>query len=302
MNEHALVQIFSTDTIVIRVELFLRVLSENKSISTVKTYGRALGIFTLWVDELGGRIELTQKNLELFPVYLRHRRKVTPRTVQTYLTALKKFFEFLSSEGLLQEDPAKDIKLKTKIPRNSRDFLTSDEIERILHVSKSKDQISLRDQAILLLMLLEGLAEGDISKCNYGDLENTLMGIELRIWTKSGPICIPLHSRTVTAITDYLATRERPSGNNTPLFCTHGSNMRDERITTRSVRSRMRILLDQANINREDISPQSLSYTAVYLQIQNGITREDLRTRHRPLILFRRIDSLKEKGLIDSSF
>ncbi len=302
MNEHDLVKVFSTDTIIIRTELFLRDLSENKSAATVQTYGRALGIFALWVDELGGRIELTQKKLELFPVYLRQRRKVTPRTILTYLTALKKFFEYLSSVGLLEEDPAKDLKLKTRIHSTSRDFLTQDEIDRVLNVSLSDDPVPRRDQAIMLLMLLEGLTEGDITSCNYGDLENTLMGIELRIRTKSGPICIPLDSRTVTALNHYLTTRERPIANNAPLFCTHGSNIHDERISKRSVRSRMRIFLNQADITREDISPQSLSYTAVYLQIQNGISRDELRTRHRPLILFRRIESLKEKGLIDPSF
>jgi len=301
-TDQDLAKALSTDSLVIRVSLFLRVLAETKSEATVDTYKRALGVFTLWVDEHGGKLELSQENLEMFPVYLRNRRNVKIRTVNTYLTALRTFFAFLTKEGLLDENSVKDLRLQEKGIANSRDILTSDEVNRLLEVSPDNDQILLRDRAILLCQLLEGMSESDIVKANYGDIENTIMGMEIKIRTKDGPISVSLDPRTFEAIQDYIATRTVPIEFQDPLYISHGPNVANERIKTRSVRSRMRIFLDRAKITREDITPKSLSYTAIYLHIHNGTSREDLRRRFPPWPLFYRIRDLKEKGLIDSSY
>jgi len=113
-TDQDLAKALSTDSLVIRVSLFLRVLAETKSEATVDTYKRALGVFTLWVDEHGGKLELSQENLEMFPVYLRNRRNVKIRTVNTYLTALRTFFAFLTKEGLLDENPGRTYGSKKK--------------------------------------------------------------------------------------------------------------------------------------------------------------------------------------------
>ena len=302
LKDRPLVKTMTIDAILVRIDVFLSTIAKGKSPATVHTYKRALGIFTLWVDEQGGSIELSQKNLEEYPLYLKIQRRVSSKTAQTYLTALRQFFAFLSKEGLLQQNPVKDIKVKYQTPAKSRDILTKDEIKRLFEVSKGDELIQLRDRAILCCMLIEGLSEIEVSKCNYGDLENTLMGEELLTRGKGGHIRVPLDQRTYRSLMAYLAKREGQIRQKDPLFLSHGPRETDGRLKARTVRARMRSLLDRANIARSSVSPQSLSHTSILLQIQGGISREELRNRTRPWRLFHRIEDLKAKGLIDPSF
>ena len=292
----------TTDAISARVEHFLSSLSSRKSAATQKTYGRALGVFMLWVDEQGGKVQLSKESLQDYLLYLRRVRKVKDRTVRTYLTAVRQFFAFLSEKGLLQKDPSKGLKVKVSASAGSRAILTMDEVERLLQVSESSDPIDLRDRAILHCMLIEGLSEGEVVRCNYKDLEHTLMGEELVVHGKGGRLRVPLDSRTYKGILAYLSSRVgyiTPTG---PLFVSHGPRGQNERLKVRSVRARMRVLLDKAGIRRLDVSPQSLTHTSIYLLIQSGVSRAALRQRTRPWRLFHRINDLKARGLIDASY
>ncbi len=291
----------TTDETQARIDFFLRTIEKEKSSATVETYRRVLGIFTLWVDELGGNMELSTENLEEFPVYLRLRRKVTPKTVQTYLTALRQFFAFLSREGLLRQNPAEELRIKSRVMVQSRDILTEKEIKRLFEASEGDGMVQMRDRAILCFMLLEGLSEVEVSKSNFGDLTNSLMGEDLLIRGKGGPMRIYLDPRTCQSLRAYLAEREVLSQGD-PMFVSHGPREIGERLKVRSVRGRMRMLLDRARIMRVSVSPQSLTHTSIYLQIQSGVSREELRRRIRPWRLFHRIQDLKAKNLIDPSF
>jgi len=302
-KDYNLVKKMTKDMILVRINFFLSILAQDKSPATVGTYRRALGVFMSWIDEQGESIELSQKNLEQFPLHLKLERRVTPSTVQTYLTALRKFFAFLVKQGLLDDDPVKNLRIKHETPAQSRDILTKEEIKSLFEVSRGEKVIELRDRAILCCMLIEGLSETEVSKCNYRDLEHTLMGEELRVIGKGSPMCVPLDQRTYRSLRAYLAKRSAPIKPKDPLFITHGPRGKlIERVTVRTVRSRMRGLLDRAKIIRPTVSPQSLAHTAIYLQIQNGISREDLKMRTRPWRFFGRINDLKAKGLIDPSY
>ena len=259
----------TTDAISARVEHFLSSLASEKSPATRKTYGRALGVFMLWVDEKGGRVQLSRASLEDYLLYLRRVRKVKDRTIQTYLTAVRQFFAFLSEKGLLQEDPSKGITVRVSGSAGSRGILTMDEVERLLQVTESFDPIDLRDRAILCCMLIEGLSEGETVRCNYKDLEHTLMGDELVVRGKGGRLRVPLDSRTYKSIVAYLSSRAEYIRFNDPLFVSHGPRGQNERLKVRSVRARMRVLLDQAGITRLDVSPTKPD-TYVYLSVDPG--------------------------------
>jgi site-specific recombinase XerD len=295
-------EILTTDAISARVEHFLSSLYSEKSSATRKTYGRALGVFTLWVDEQGGKVQLSRESLQDYLLYLQRVRKVKDRTIQTYLTAVRQFFAFLSEKGLLQKDPSKGLKVKVSASAGSRGILTMDEVEHLLQISKSSDPIDLRDRAILRCMLIEGLSEGEVVRCNYKDLEHTLMGEELVVRGKGGRLRVPLDARTYKSIVAYLSSRIEYIRYTGPLFVSHGPRGQNERLKVRSVRARMRVLLDQAGIRRLDVSPQSLTHTSIYLLIQKGVSRAELRQRTRPWRLFHRINDLKAKELIDASY
>ncbi|MXX97700.1 MAG: tyrosine-type recombinase/integrase [Rhodothermaceae bacterium] len=301
LKDRDLVKTLTTDAILARVDFFLSTLAQGKSQATVKTYGKSLEIFKLWILEQGGNVELSQENLEKFPIYLKTERHVSHATIQTYLTAVRQFFVFLVNEGLLQEDPAKNIRVKPQPRPLGRGILTEDEIKRLFKVSEGRAPIRLRDQAILCCMLRKGLSETEITKCNYEDLENTLMGEELNIRGENRRI-VPLDQQTYQSLRAYLATRRQPIGPKDPLFQSLGTREKYERLKVRTVRSRMRGLLDLAMITRIEVSPQSLSHTAIYLMIQQGISKEELKEQIGPHRFYHRVNNLKTRGLIDPSY
>ncbi len=302
LNERDLVKTLTTEAVTERTTFFLKTLAKEKSKATVNTYRRSLGVFARWIDEQGGSIELFQQKLEEYPLYLSQRRRVSTNTIRTYIAALRQFFIFLSKEGLLNHDPLRNIKVNISKSPKSWDILTKDEIKSLFRVSIGDEPIELRDRAILCCMLNEGLSESDVSRTNYKDLEHTLMGEELLVRGKGVPMRIRLDSQTYQSLRDYLRTRERPIRPDEPLFVSHGPRGRNDRLKVRTIRFRMRALLDRANITRVSVSPLSLVHTSMYLLIQKGITRQQLRERTRPWRLYHRLLDLKARGLIDSSF
>ncbi len=302
LDTHDLVDKLTTESVAVRIPLFLSSLKNVKSKSTLHTYEHALGVFARWIDEQGGTVELFQQKLQEYPQYLSQRRKVSTNTIRTYLAALRRFFIFLSKEGLLEHDPPTKIKIGSSKPAKSRDILTKDEIKSLFRVSIGNEPIELRDRAILCCMLNEGLSESEVSRTNYKDLEYTLMGEELLVRGKGGPMRALIAPQTYQSLDDYLTTREKPIQPNEPLFVSHGPRGRNERLKVRTIRSRMRVLLDRADITREEVTPLSLVHTSMYLLIQKGMTRQQLRERTRPWRLYHRLLDLKAKGLIDPSF
>ncbi len=301
IEDRNLIKTLKTDTILGFVDFYVSTLEKERSRSTVYTYGKALKIFKLWVLEQGEDVELTQTNLEKFTIYLKTKRHVSHATIVTYLTALRQFFVFLVKEGLLQENPAKNIKVKPAPRAQSRGILTEEEIQRLFEVSEGREPIRLRDRAILCCMLLKGLSETEVTKLNYEDLEHTLMGEELNICGEDRRI-VPLDEQTYRSIRAYLTTRRRPIRPKDPLFQSLGSREKYERLKVRTIRSRMRMLLDLASITRVEVSPQSLSHTAIYLLIQQGVPKEELKQQLRPYRFYHRVNDLKERGLIDPSY
>ncbi len=302
LKDDDLVKTLSIDAVLARIDFFVSTLSQKKSPATVQTYKNALDVFKLWAIAQEGSLELSQKNLEKFPIYLKTERKVAYRTILTYLTAMRQFFMFLVKEGLLEEDPAKNITIEREIRPAGRGILTEEEIVKLFEVAVGNAPIQLRDRAILCCMLLEGLSEGEIVKCNYEDLEHTLMGKELNIREKDGRRIVPLDGETYRSLRAYLATRRRPILSRHPLFQSLGPRESYGRMKVRTVRSRMRLILDRAMITRPGITPQSLVHTSILFQIQKGVTRSALKERTRPWILYHRLNDLKERGLIDPSY
>lgn len=301
LKDRDLVKTLTIDAVLARVDFFLSTLAQGRSQATVNTYGKSLEIFKLWALEQGEDVELSQENLEKFPVYLKTERHVSHATIQTYLTAVRQFFVFLVKEGLLQENPAKNIRVKPQPRPLGRGILTEDEIKRLFEISEGRNPIRLRDRAILCCMLLKGLSETEITKCNYRDLEHTLMGEELNIRGEDRRI-VPLDQQTYESLRAYLATRRQPIRPRDPLFQSLGTREKYERLKVRTVRSRMRRLLDLAMITRPEVSPQSLSHTAIYLMIQQGVPKEELKRQIRPHRFYYRVNDLKARGLIDPSY
>ncbi len=92
-----------------------------------------------------------------------------PTTIQNYIVAVKRFFEWTAAEGLYP-NIARYIK-GAKISNNfKKDYLTSSQARQILNSIDRSTLKGKRDYAMLALMLTMGLRTIEVSRANISDI------------------------------------------------------------------------------------------------------------------------------------
>jgi integrase/recombinase XerC len=265
-----------------RSDDFLREYLKNKSRETVGTYQRSLKAFERWVVEQEEGFRFTSEGVQAYKTYLSETRGLQEVSISTYLTALRRFCEYLVHIGLLNENPALGVKGNRRPRSHSRQLLSEAEVASLLQGLDVARPIDKRDRAIVYLMLFAGLSEIEIVRADVRDLEHMLMGWFLRVQGKGRKAKdqqVPVEKAVMDAIRLYLDTRRiRPEA---PLFVSHGHRSAGERLNTRSVRSRINRHLAAAGIKRAGVSPHSLTHTAAVLWIRDGMSLEEVRQRMR---------------------
>ncbi len=271
----------------------------DKSDETVGTYRRSLNSFEKWFVQQNN-FRFTEDDVRDYKRYLMEERDLSQVSVSTYLTALRRFCQYLTDIGKLTENPAKAVKGNRRPETHSRSVLTESDIEKLEEVLADTTQIDKRDRAIVALMLYAGLSEIEIVRANVEDLEHTLMGPVLRVQGKGREVKdqeAPLDPPVLEAVEVYLDTRDDVHPED-PLFVSHGHRSDGERLKTRSVRSRINGYLKEAGIKRKGVTPHSLTHTAALLWLNDGMPLEEVKERMRHGTLDTTMIYYKKQGLL----
>ncbi len=275
--------ILSTAELRRRLDDFLREYLRDKSPATVGTYRRSLNEFERWFAQQRGRFRFSVDGVSDYKDYLMKSRGLHQVSVSTYLTALRRFCQYLVDIGLLEENPARKVKGNRRPNTHSRSVLTESEVEALEAVLDQTTTIGIRDRAIVCLMLYAGLSEIEIVRADRRDLEQTLMGWYLWVQGKGRTVkdqSVPVDARVVASIEQYLDVRGRIRPED-PLFVSHGHRSEGERLNTRSIRSRINMYLRQAGLKRPGITPHSLTHTAALIWLNEGMDIEEVKQRMR---------------------
>lgn len=279
---------------------FLNDYLEDKSDETVGTYRRSLNTFEKWFVRQQGSFRFSEDDVRDYKQYLMEERELSQVSVSTYLTALRRFCQYLTDAGLLARNTAKEVKGNRRPDTHSRSVLTETDIEQLLEALGSTTQIEKRDAAIIYLMLYAGLSEIEIVRADVEDLEQTLMGWYLRVQGKGRKVKdqqVPIDPPVLERIQDYLDTRERVKPED-PLFVSHGHRSKGERLNTRSVRGRINEYLKDAGIKRKGLTPHSLTHTAALIWLNQGMPIEEVKERMRHGTLDTTMIYYKKQGLL----
>jgi integrase/recombinase XerC len=267
-----------------RLNDFERALSSTHATETVGTYRRSLNEFERWFLDHRGAFYFREADVWAYREYLVEERGLSLVSVSTYLTALRRFCAYLLSIGVLEANPAAGVRGNSRPSEHTRAILEDDDVRALLQVVEADDsQLGKRDAAIVYLMLFAGLSEIEVSRADIGDLEQTLMGWFLRVQGKGRTAKdqqVPLDDEVMARVRIYLDTRGRIRPEH-PLVVSHGHRSDGNRLNTRSIRSRVTGHFDTAGINREELTPHSLTHTAAVLWLKNGMSIEDVRERMR---------------------
>jgi len=138
--------------------------------ATVEAYGRDLAGFahfaagrTISRADTIGPIDVLD-----FLVHL-NERKLSARSQARRLVALRQLFRFLKGERLITVDPTEDIDLP-RFGRKLPDYLTIDEVDRLLVAPDRRTARGLRDAAMIELLYATGLRVSELVKLRLRDL------------------------------------------------------------------------------------------------------------------------------------
>ena len=240
---------------------------EDLSATTIRNYLSDLRQFAAWCEGnwQQGREDaasflpeaVTTPTLTDYRTYLQQTLRLKPNSVNRSLISLKRYFAWVLSTGHIKHDPAKVVKLvgeEVSAPRH-----LDDQEEQALVVAVTESG-SLRDRAILLLMLHTGLRARELC---------TLTRAQVRLGKRSGTISvlgkhnkqreIPLNATARAALLAYDPSLRRPSQDSTPLFL---SEKKHARLTERGLGYLINKYAKRANVR--DVSPHDLRHRFGY--------------------------------------
>jgi integrase/recombinase XerD len=131
-----------------------------------------------------------------------YRRKMDSRTVGRYLVTIRHFFRFLMMEGMVEENPAGDI-ASPKFRKSLPQFLSVEEVDRLLEQPDTSTPIGLRDRAMIELMYSSGLRVSELCNIRLQDLRMD-PGCLRCIGKGDKERLVPVGKRALAAIQEYM--------------------------------------------------------------------------------------------------
>ena len=197
----------------------------NYSDKTIDSYGRDINSFRLFLNTLGHDLE--DANPQMIRIFLSKEleQDKTKVTCCRKISSLRQFYNYFVKTKKIKENPFIFITSPKKEERYP-DVLYLDQVEELFAKNKErKDDLMLRDQAIIELLYASGLRVSELVnvKINHIDLKNRT----IRVLGKGRKERIVMFSKSCqTTLMEYL--KDRPNSYYY-LFL----NSRGEKLTTR---------------------------------------------------------------------
>lgn len=279
--------------------------------SSRKLYSRTLKLFFEWVEEKGKviagltRTDIIEYKEDLFG------KGLSSLSVASYLTSLRKFYEWAEAEKLYP-NIVKGVKTPRRVQTFKKQHLTEEKSGELLSHFES---LSLRDFAIVNLILRTGLRTIEVVRADVGDI--TFKGGRriLRVWGKGHDTkddFVVLTDKTLEPIKRYLDTRKGAKPTE-PLFSSDSHRNSGERLTTRTISGLCKGGLKAIGLDGREFTAHSLRHTTAVTILKNGgdLTQAQNVLRHTsPTTTQIYVESIKEElrlqnapeALIDAAF
>ncbi len=248
---------------------FLNYLTVERGLAnnTRVSYGRDLQQFRefLKAQSITTVAEIQKNHVMAYLISLQKSGKV-PATIARHLAAIKGFFRFLFSEGIVQKDPTVNLespKLRQKLPQ----VLSTSEIEKLLNQPDTGHASGLRDKAMLEVIYATGLRVTELCSLDQQDI-NLEMGF-LRCFGKgSKERIVPLGSLAIESVTAYLQrgrAKILKKAQEKALFLNHHGR----RLTRQGFWKIIKKYAAETEIQKE-ITPHTLRHSFATHLLENG--------------------------------
>lgn len=250
--------------------------SEN----TIAAYRNDLGQFLEYVESHSGvKLEewaaVSEDDIEAYLSYMKHKdQPYASSTIARKVAAIKSFYNYLTAQGLVDDNPTIDIdspKVKKRLPQT----LTIAEVDRLMEAPRSgASPKNLRDVALLNILYETGMRVTEVVSIQLDDV-NLRQGLLSSLTRQGEDREIPLEESTKQLLTEYLAEgRPLLAKNNgeRALFLNH----RGEKLTRQGLWLIIKGYAKQAGLNTE-VTPHTLRHSFAVHRLSKGSSLEDIR-------------------------
>lgn len=249
--------------------------------SSKHTYQRQLKEFVGWYAQTGSP-ELNREQILRYKDYLKTKRALAAFTISGYLTAVRRFFEWLEESGL-HTNSARGIKGPSRKRGFRKDALTIEQAKMILKSINRRTLSGKRDFALINLMIRTGLRTIEIARALREDMRQQGGETVLFIHGKGRDAkdeLVLLTEQTLDPITEYLYARGSVKDSD-PLFASHSTKNFGCSLTTRSVSRIVKTVLRKVNLDDSRLTAHSLRHTAITFSLLGGATPQEARLMAR---------------------
>lgn len=146
-----------------------------------------------------------------------------PKTINRFLSAIKKYYDYLQHIGARKDHPCKSIKLRDGKRRDIQlqDLFSTKELELLMESRPKRDRYrkanTIRDKLILSLLVYQGLVRTEISRIETDDIDLEEATILARGDERTNRRTLPLKARQTHLLYEY-QHKERPRSASNKLF------------------------------------------------------------------------------------
>lgn len=190
------------------IEAFGAYLKETKSPNTARAYGRDLDDFVTWFQQTSGSqfepAAVTSLDVREYRRALQNRR-ASAATINRRLAALTSYFRWAVEQGQVPDNPAAGVSGMGAVKLAPK-WLERTEQNGLVRQARKKG--SLRDMAIVVLLLNTGLRVSELCDLEMGDIKisDRKGSVHVRAGKGQKDRSVPLNGEAREAMENYLAT------------------------------------------------------------------------------------------------
>ncbi len=179
---------------------------------TLISYKSRIRMFIIWCEERG--IELiSEVSRPVMEAYQRHlafrksedkKKQISTVSQNGHLTTLLTFFGWMAEKRYIIYNPVSDISIPSVPSVTIRDTMTVEEIEKILSQPKIKENLGLRDRAIMEVFYSTGIRRRELCDLQIFDVDLEEHTLIIRRGKNGDGRLIPLGKRASKWVEKYL--------------------------------------------------------------------------------------------------
>ena len=250
------------------IKEFMEYLQNEKNISgnTELSYRRDLKKMVAYFDQAGVQKmeEVTEADLKVYLGEMR-KEKFAPATISRNIASIRAFFHYLLKKGIIREDPSEYLKAP-KIQKKTPEFLTVEEVDRLLRQPSSDTGKGIRDKAMLELLYATGMRVSELLNLQTEDI-NLSFGYVICHDSEKERV-LPIGNVSRDALVRYMDKARKlfvKDTKETALF----TNCSGKAMSRQGFWKVLKGYAEAAGIHR-DITPHTLRHSFAVHMLQNG--------------------------------